>query len=163
MKLWRIATATRAYGADDLSGTGASLYPGRWNADGEKVVYCALTVSLAVLETAAHIDSAGLPLNRFLVEIDVPLVVWKKRVPLNVSRLDPSWSAIPPGVVSVNAGSAWLRSSRSALLLVPYVIVPEELAVLINPAYPDAVGITAKAIRKYEYDALFRRKSGLAS
>ena len=156
MKLWRIATATRTYRADDLTGTEAAKYPWRWNADGEKVVYAAASVALAVLETAAHIDSAGLPLNRFLVELDVAAGVWAKRATLDVSKLDASWQAIPPGAASVNAGSAWLRSASSALLLVPSVIVPEEAAALINPAHPDAAGIKAKVLRKYEYDRLFR-------
>lgn len=156
MKLWRIATATRSYGADDLSGTGASKYPGRWNADGEKVVYTASSAALAVLETAAHIETGGLPLNRFVVEVEVPARVWTRRRTLDVARLDPSWQAIPAGAVSVAAGSAWLRSRNSALLVVPSAIVPEESVVLINPAHADARLIKAKIIRRYEYDRLFR-------
>lgn len=132
------------------------MHPGRWNDDGEKVVYSASTPSLAVLETAAHVDSGGLPLNRFLVAIDVPDDVWTRREILDVSTLDPSWSAIPAGLVSVQAGSQWLLAMRSALLLVPSVIVHEESAVLINPAHPDARHITAKVVRKFEYDLLFR-------
>lgn len=157
MRLWRIATSTRKYGADDLSGTGAAIHPGRWNDAGEKVVYCAPSASLAVLETAAHVDSAGLPMNRFLVEIDVPAQVWGRRETLDVATLDPSRAAIPAGLVSVKAGSDWLRMASTALLLVPSVIVQEECAVLINPAHADAGAITARVVRKFEYDLLFRR------
>ena len=157
MKLWRIAASTRSYGATDLSGAGAAKEPGRWNTHGEFVVYSAQTAALAVLETAAHVDSGGLPLNRFLVEIDVPASVWNARRSLDVSKLDASWASIPAGNESVKAGSAWLKSRSSALLLVPSVIVPEELAVLINPAHAHAARITAKVLRKFEYDLLFRR------
>ena len=156
MRLWRIATATRSYGADDLSGIGASKRAGRWNADGEKVLYCATTVSLAVLETAAHIDTGGLPMNRYIVAIDVPHKAWAARETLDVSALDPTWDAIPPGLVSVEAGSAWLRSGRSSVLLVPSVIVPEEFAVLVNPSHPDVAAMRATVVRKFEYDTLFR-------
>ena len=52
------------------------MSPGRWNDEKQAVVYSAPTIAIAVLETAAHIDDAGLPLNRFLVEIDVPDDVW---------------------------------------------------------------------------------------
>jgi RES domain-containing protein len=53
MNLWRIAAETRRYAAIDLSGKGAALRPGRWNDDGQLVVYTALTPALAVLETVA--------------------------------------------------------------------------------------------------------------
>jgi RES domain-containing protein len=41
-------------------------------------------------------------------------------------------------------------------LLVPSVIAPEERCVLVNPAHPDAKGITAAVARAIEYDLLFR-------
>ena len=156
MKLWRVAASTRSHGADDLSGAGAAKRPGRWNAESERIVYCAATVSLAVLETAAYVRAAGLPLDRFLVEIDVPAKVWARRKTLAVSKLNPSWAAIPAGLVSVKVGSDWLKSGSSALLQVPSVIVPEEHATLINPAHADAAGISAKVVRRFEYDLLFR-------
>ena len=56
MRLWRIAAETREYAAIDLSGAGAAKSPGRWNDYKEPVVYCAPTIAMAVLETAAHID-----------------------------------------------------------------------------------------------------------
>ena len=156
MILWRIAAETRKYSADDLSGGGAAAHPGRWNDDGQAVIYAALSIALAVLETAAHIDSGGLPLNRFLVRIDVPGDVWNARHELDVATLPQSWAAIPAGKTSVAAGSAWITSLRSAILLVPSVIVPEEQAALINPAHPDAKKLRAKVARQFEYDKLFR-------
>lgn len=156
MILWRIAAETRTYGADDLSGAGAAKNPGRWNDLGERVVYTAPTIAIAVLETAAHIDDAGLPLNRFLVRIAVPDAVWARREILDVSSLDATWAAIPAGRSSVRHGSAWLRRGASALLVVPSVIVPEESAVLINAAHPDAAGLTARVERLFEYSRLFR-------
>ena len=87
MKLWRIAADTRQYRADDLSGGGAARRPGRWNDTGEVVIYAAPTISIAVLETAAHIDDAGLPLNRYLLELDVPDDVWALREELDVATL----------------------------------------------------------------------------
>jgi RES domain-containing protein len=99
------------------------------------------TIAIAVLETAAHIDDGGLPLNRFLVEISVP---------------EKTWSAIPAGSGSVKPGAAWIRGCTAALLVVPSVIVPEETAVLINTAHPDAAGLKARIVRQFEYNRLFR-------
>jgi RES domain-containing protein len=156
VRLWRIAAETRKYAATDLSGMGAAANPGRWNDDKEPVVYCAPTIAIAVLETAAHIDDAGLPLNRYLVEIDVPDGLWAQRKVLDPARLPPTWSAIPAGRASVHIGSAWLSSLRSAILLVPSVIVPEEWVSLINPKHLDASAITASVVRLFEYSRLFR-------
>lgn len=156
MNLWRIAAATRSYGADDLSGAGAAKNPGRWNDAGQRVVYAAPTIAIAVLETAAHIDDAGLPLNRYLVEISVPDAVWAVREVLDTRQLDATWAAIPAGRGSVKPGSDWIKSSRTALLVVPSVIVPEESAVIINTSHPDATGLKARIVRLFEYNRLFR-------
>ncbi|MBA3775068.1 MAG: RES family NAD+ phosphorylase [Betaproteobacteria bacterium] len=156
MRLWRIAAKTRKYPATDLSGAGAAQYPGRWNDDKEPVVYCAPTIAMAVLETAAHVDDSGLPLNRFLVAIEVPDGVWARREEVDVAKLPPTWAAIPAGRASVRSGSAWLASVRSNVLMVPSVIVPEEWASLINPRHPDTSTIVAKVVRLFEYNRLFR-------
>jgi len=135
MILWRIASETRQYGAADLSGAGAAAKPGRWNAIGEAVLYAAPTIAMAVLETAAHIDDAGLPQNRFVVRIDVPEKIWRARTTL---------------------GSRWLREGASALLEVPSVIVPEESVVVINTTHRDTARIKAAVVRQFEYQRLFR-------
>ena len=101
MILWRIAAETRSYAATDTSGGGAAKNPGRWNEDGQPVIYTAPTIAIAVLETAAHIDSAGLPLNRFLIAIDVPDAAWTARETLSVGTLPATWGAIPAGKASV--------------------------------------------------------------
>ena len=156
MILWRIAAATRDCAAEDLSGSGAARYPGRWNRVTEPVLYCASTRALAVLESAAHVDTGGLPLNRFLVEIQVPDAVWAAREEVAPAALPATWDAIPAGHASITFGSAWLRSRRSPLLLVPSVIVPEERCVLINPQHPLAGRIGARVSRGLGYDRLFR-------
>lgn len=157
MILWRIAAETRQYRAEDLSGSGAAKNPGRWNESGQPVLYTAPTIAIAVLETAAHIDDTGLPLNRYLVRIDVPPRVWQRRKEIDPASLPPAWNAIPAGASSAQVGSAWLKAADTAILLVPSVIIPEERAALINPAHPDASKIKAAVVRPFEYNKLFRR------
>jgi RES domain-containing protein len=157
MILWRIAAETRSHRADDLGGVGAARWPGRWNDEGEPVVYCAPTIAMAVLETAAHVDDAGLPLDRYLVEIRVPDGIWARREELMTARLPATWDAIPAGRASLRLGSEWLSSLRSSILLVPSAIVPEEPVALINPRHPDAARVTARAVRRFEYNRLYRR------
>ena len=156
MILWRIASETRQYGAADLSGAGAAAKPGRWNAIGEAVLYAAPTISMAVLETAAHIDDAGLPQNRFLVRIDVPEKMWRARITLGVDALPVAWAAIPAGRTSVGFGSRWIREGASALLEVPSVIVPEETVVALNATHPEIERLKATVDRRFDYPRLFR-------
>lgn len=156
MILYRIATTGPNWRAEDLSGTGASIDPGRWNREGEKVVYCATTLALAVLETAAHIDGHGLPLNRYVVEINVPDAVWANRLVLTSGQLAVGWDAVPSGMVSVDIGSGWYTAGEHALLELPSAILPEETIVLLNAQHADAREIRAAASRPFTYDRLFR-------
>ena len=149
--LWRVAADTPAWSADDLSGKGAASQGARWNHPGERAVYASVSIALAAWETRAHFaQGAALPWNRYLVRIDIPDAVWAAR-----TRLPPppvGWDAIPEGLVSRHAGSSWLASGRSALLVVPSVIIPEEDNVLIDPRHPDAAGISATKLRRFVYD-----------
>ncbi len=154
--LWRIATDARDYGADDLSGKGAAKTGGRWNRVDQPVVYTATSISLACLETIVHLQSEGLPLNRFLVRIDVPEAVWAARLVRAPDSLPVGWSAIPEGKVSLDVGDAWLRSMDSPLLVVPSVVVPEEANVLINPQHVMAQQLQAAKLRPWFYDQRMR-------
>lgn len=111
---------------------------------------------MAVLESAAHIESGGLPLNKYIIEITVPDDVWEARLRLGQTDLPSGWDAIPTSMVSMDRGSEWYNEAAHALLELPSVIVPEETIVLINAQHPDSNKITAVAGRKYVYNELFR-------
>ncbi|MGK5053473.1 RES family NAD+ phosphorylase [Janthinobacterium sp. RB2P8] len=151
--LWRIAVETPAYPASDLSGTGARITGGRWNSKGAPVVYCSTSIALATLETVHYLRGGGLPFNRYLVRMAIPDVVWDAR-----QVLDPfpgGWDAIPAGLSGKFAGDGWIAAGKTALLLVPSVIVPDEYNVLLNPGHADAVAITASTVRRWSYDPRF--------
>jgi RES domain-containing protein len=152
MRAWRIASDTPDYVADDLSGAGAKLTGGRWNRPGLAVLYCADTPSLACLETLVHLGAGGLPLNRYLVAIDVPDPVWGAREAQTVTSLAIGWDAYPAGKVSIDFGDEWLKSNRTAVMTVPSAIVPEDAVILINPLHPDAAGIVGSKTRRWLYD-----------
>jgi RES domain-containing protein len=144
--LWRIAAVTKQYGAQDLSGKGAELTGGRWNAAGTPVVYTSANIALASLETLARLGLDTLPLNRYLVRIDVPDDVYDART---VLAPPPGWDAQPYGLPSIQAGTAWCRANATALLEVPSVLVPEEANLLINPRHPDSARLRATLLRKW--------------
>jgi RES domain-containing protein len=150
--VWRIATDTRSYAADDLSGAGANSTGGRWNAAGDALVYTSETQALACLETVVHLNAGGLPLSRHLVAVTIPAAVWAGARTETPGSLPVGWDADPSGRASIRFGTAWIRSVATALLRVPSVIVPDEYNVLINPLHPDSRAIVAVEIRKWLYD-----------
>ncbi len=153
VRLWRIASDTPDWSADDMEGKGAAVKGARWNLPREHVTYASTSISLAAWETRAHLGNAGvrLPFNRYLVRIDVPDAVWAART--QVARpLPVGWDAIAEGMVSRRLGSAWRASAGSALLVVPSVVIEEEDNVLINPAHPDSTRLVAIKVRRFVYD-----------
>ncbi|MDR7051494.1 RES domain-containing protein [Duganella sp. 3397] len=148
--VWRIAVEAASYTANDLSGTGARLTGGRWNSRGTPVVYCAVNIALATIETVQYLKVGGLPYNRYLVRIDIADDVWNACTVL--APLPGGWDAIPAGLSARAAGDAWIASGASALLRVPSVMVPDEDNILINPQHPDAAAITATTLKRWLYD-----------
>lgn len=133
------------------------MNPGRWNDSGEYVLYCAPTIAMAVLETSAHITTTALPLNKYLVRLDVPDATWKKRTIWSTNHLPADWDAIPAGQTSISLGSEWYQRADSALLQVPSVIVPEEPTIVINCKHADIAGITLELARRHSYENLLGR------
>lgn len=150
--VWRIATDTPTYEANDLSGAGAKATGGRWNVAGLPIIYTSQTRALACLETVVHLNAGGLPLNRYLVEVTIPDPVWASAWTESASTLPVGWDAEPAGRASIGFGTDWTRAGGSALLIVPSVIVPEEFNVLVNPLHADSALIAAVKIRKWLYD-----------
>lgn len=126
---------------------------------GTPMVYSAENIALACLETFVHLNSGGLPLNRYLVQLAIPENLWQSATRLDMAnRVVVGWDAMPHGRVSLDIGEKWANSKASALMIVPSAIVPEECNILINPVHPGAAKITAVKIRKWLYDPRMRTK-----
>lgn len=152
---WRIATDTPDYRADDLTGRGAELSGGRWNRAGTPMLYASESRALACLETLVHLARAPLPLNRYLVELTLPVDLWAARETFDPDR-NPGWDAEPAGYVSLDWGTGWARARSSAIAEVPSVIVPEERNVLLNPLAPGFERVAARKVRRWLYDRRLR-------
>lgn len=152
MHAWRIGTDTPDYVADDISGAGARVAGGRWHRKGTPVVYAASSIALACLETIVHFGVSDLPLNRYLVEIEIPDDLLTMSEVFNVVR-NVGWDALPAGKVSLDVGETWVKANASAVMIVPSVIVPEERNFLINPMHPHATRIRARKVRRWTYDS----------
>ena len=154
--VWRIATDTPDYEADDRTGAGAKKTGGRWNEVGTPMLYASTSRALACLETVVHLNAGGLPLNRYLVQIEAPDAAMAAAEVVDPSTLV-GWDAEPAGRASIRYGTDWVRSQRSLLLIAPSVIVPEEQNVLINPLHAEMSRIGVVKLRRWTYDPRLKK------
>lgn len=156
--LWRIGTEAAGYGAADLEGKGAGLTGGRWNRAGAPLIYASSTRALACLETLVHLEPFDpLPLNRYLVRIEVPRSDWTARRRFAPLSAHVGWDAEPPGQVSQGWGSRWVQEMKTLLAEVPSIVIEEEKNILINPRHPNCTKVKAVLVRKWLYDPRLSR------
>ena len=149
--LWRIAQETPRYRAEDVSGAGAAMYGGRWNSKGRAIVYSSTTIALAYLESLAHLGGE-IPRSRFLIRITVLGDVWKRARRASAKSLPAAWRAESAGISARQFGDRWIDAGRQALLILPSILIPEELNALINPIHRDAERLVVKTARQLLYD-----------
>ena len=129
-----------------LSGEGAKLYGGRWNAKGLAASYVASSRSLALLEMLVHLDKKQqLPLDRILAEIELPDKLIIKTI--SVKRLPEDWKKFPAPKGLTAFYSKMVNDQTHIALAIPSVIVPEEYNYVINPNHPE---IAKVKVRKFE-------------
>lgn len=154
--LWRIATEAADYTADDMTGKGAEITGGRWNQKGTPMIYTATSLALAALEVVVHLPRAPVPLNRYVIRIEVPDDVWEARESIDQITAPAGWDAEPAGLTSRRFGDQWAKRGDSCLHGVPSVVVPLEQNVLINPAHIQAGQLSATNLGKFIFDARIR-------
>lgn len=148
---WRIVKEKHAKSA--FSGEGARIFEGRWNSAGVRMVYCSEHLSLAALEILVHTQPVTLR-DKFRVF----RVSWDEAImsAIDLRKLPKGWNAQPPGLISKNIGDEWVHSGRSAVLVVPSVIVPLEKTFLLNPKHRDFGKIKIKDAGSFYLDPRLR-------
>ncbi|MEP4093260.1 RES family NAD+ phosphorylase [Reichenbachiella sp.] len=129
MILYRITT--KPY-INDLSGTGAMLYGGRWNAKGQRMIYTSESLSLAMLEIMANLSSKLLGRSFYCVELELP----KETVIETLQVLPDQWNAYPYTLATIEMGNDFLKGG-GACLKVPSASIPSEFNYLLNPLHDD--------------------------
>ncbi|MCF6361540.1 MAG: RES family NAD+ phosphorylase [Cyclobacteriaceae bacterium] len=131
---------------NDLSGTGAMLYGGRWNKKGIRMLYTSESLSLAVLEVIANLSSSKLK-NLYCVELDLPDNLDIE----TVKRLHKQWNLFPYTGDTVKIGSRFVKQG-GLCLKVPSAIVPTEHNYLLNPLHDDFYKIRVRDARPFLLD-----------
>lgn len=144
---WRIVKAR--YADDAFAGTASRRREGRWNPVGIPVVYTSSTMSLAALETLAHLESEVL-LDFVAIPCWFPEALVQT---VDRATLPEDWNAVPPPDALQQIGYDWFTSRASAVLEVPSVLVEGlESNYLLNPEHDDFRSIDVGDARPFKFD-----------
>ena len=129
-KAYRIGTINNRYPIFD--GSGSLLFPGRWNSNRRRVIYCSEHYSTALLEKLVHFNTGKIPSNQHWIEITIPKGTTYEMV---THYSLPGWND-PSQEVSKDFGDRWIEEKRSPIVYVPSIVAPPENNVLINEMHP---------------------------
>lgn len=115
--------------AQDLKGTGAKLYGGRWNTVGTPCIYTSESRALAVLEYTVNVTidfiPSGLSICIFQIDENQIYTVDRGGLPRN-------WRDAPAPLSTKSYGTELLSKGHS-IVKVPSVVIPDEYNYILNP------------------------------
>lgn len=132
MTVWRITS--ERHRDDAFYGTGSETFGGRFNSAGRKLVYCAGSISLALLEMLVQADRWQRLADHYCISATFDDALIEVAAG---DALPSGWDARPYKRTSQAFGDQWLDEARSLALSVPSIVNPYEQNVLINPLHSD--------------------------
>lgn len=130
MIVFRIAKRKRA---SDMFGTGAALYPGRWNKKGTSVLYTGATIEIALLENIVHTPPMFIPdLDILTMEIPDGSIT-----EIKVSELPSNWMRYPTPLILAEIGEKWILKAETIALKVPSCIIATSFNYILNCKHLD--------------------------
>lgn len=139
---------------NDLTGTGAKIYGGRWNDIGIAALYTSYTISLALVELFIHKNTfTDIVLNQ-LLEITVDAEISHT---INYKKLKSNWKNDVEYCRYI--GSEILLNENAFAISVPSAIIEQESNVILNPTAKDFnKKVKIKKINTFEFDERLFKK-----
>lgn len=119
--------------SEDLSGTGAKLYGGRWNSKGIAMLYASEHISLSVLEMLVHNRFTDFEIDLDLLYISIADILEVKEV--KNQKLKKDW--VNDFEYTRFMGDQFIKAGTHAVLKVPSAVIKEEYNFIINPLHTD--------------------------
>lgn len=137
--------------AHDRAGSGVD---GRWNLNGQYVIYTGGSMALSCLEKLAHSSGTSLYAGDFSVTIfEVPDELPVKEITIDeLVKINAAWQKVINYPITQNMGNKWLQQHETAILKVPSAIIDLEYNYLFNPAHADFEKVKIAAINKFTFD-----------
>lgn len=114
------------------SSDGARRVSGRWHEVGDQVVYASERYATAMLETLVRWNGPP-PGSQHFIRIEIPAGTSCEVVAADTI---PGWQ-LPDSPSARRFGHEWYAEGRSAILIVPSVVVRMERNVIINASHPE--------------------------
>jgi RES domain-containing protein len=140
---------------NDLSGTGAALYGGRWNGLGTHMVYTAGSASLAMLESLVHFGGRIVG-DYCQLALEIPDEGIEE---LKENTLPANWRESPAPDSLKIFGNQFINEGKALVLKVPSVLVPNESNFLLNPEHPDFKKVRILVQSKVKFDERLLKKA----
>lgn len=141
-----VRTTRRKFSVKDARG--AALRSGRWHHEGQRVLYCASSLSLAALEQRVNtvaFEEIRQEFHYADIQIDgieiekLPETIYEGDWTLDIEK-------------TRDVGTAWAKSRRSPILCVRSAVLPVEWNYLINTTHPDFAKVTFSEPRPIPLD-----------
>ncbi|HMO62159.1 MAG TPA: RES family NAD+ phosphorylase [Ferruginibacter sp.] len=142
--MYRLATALYK---DDLSGNGARIFGGRWNARDVPVLYTTENISLALLEILVRADKYTIPDTYHLLRIKIPDT---EPVIISKEKLPAAWK--DDIMYTQWLGNEFVRASQALALKVPSAVVDEEHNFVLNTGHKDFSKVKITAASPFLFD-----------
>jgi RES domain-containing protein len=135
---------------NDLTGTGAKTFGGRWNSVGCAVLYTSQNLSLAAWEVFVNLPADQLPSDLRMAILEIPDALVVKEI--FEKDLPSDWFQQTSPEILAKIGDQWLKSLETAVLKVPSAVVRSEHNFLLNPAHPEFSRIKITSIAPFVFD-----------
>lgn len=130
MLVYRIAGKKHS---DDLTGTGAAMYGGRWNRKGTLVLSTGESKEIALLETIVHTPPMIVP-KLDIVTLEIPD---DSIITIEIDMLPSNWESYPAPTVLSEIGEQWIEDSKTIALKVPSCIIHSAYNLILNCRHID--------------------------
>ncbi len=146
MLVYRI---TKSKFASDISGTGAALYPGRWNRKGTPVLYAGENLEIALLEYIVHIPPLITP-QLVALTIEIPDGSISAFEPKDLPK---NWYHFPAPTILSEIGQRWVNEEKTVALKVPSCIIHTSHIIILNCKHPDYKKVKIIEKKKFYFDS----------
>ena len=133
----------------------SSSFAGRWNTEGEGMIYTGCSAALSCLEVLAHKSGAALNSGKFaLAVISIPDDLLVSEITLSqLNQVNTEWFKVLHYPLTQKLGNKWVLEMKSSVLKVPSAIVDREYNYLLNPLHPEFSRIKVLDITSFNFDS----------
>ena len=135
--------------AADLVGTGAALYPGRWNKRGTSVLYTGGSKEIALLENIVHTPRMLVP-DLDILKIKIPDDSINE---IKISELPANWLDYPAPAILAEIGEKWVNKKKTIALKVPSCIIHSAHNYILNCNHPDLKKVKVLSHKDFHFDS----------